>query len=120
VSLSEYGERPFSINQDISDSFTADGPNGNWKEAAVTNNQAFWMVRNGTISATNTTVSVDGTISTTWHVHDEFNFDPGPDRSKDYNYWVTLYHYFYADPLGIETVVTDAYWNETIPPQEKK
>jgi hypothetical protein len=121
VSLPEYGEQPFSINEDISDSFTADGPSGNWKQAAIEGNQAFWMVRNGTISATNTNVSADGTISTTWHIHDDFDFIPGPNRSKDYNDWATIIHFFYNDLLGgEESYPTDAYWNETIPRQEKK
>lgn len=79
------------------------------------------MVRNGDISATNTNVSADGTISTTWHIHDKFNFIPGPKRSKDYNRWATIIHFLYNDLLGAEeSYPTDAYWNETIPPQEKK
>lgn len=118
ASAPEYGEQPFSINEDISDSFTADGPNGNWKEAAVTGNQAFWMVRNGTLSATNTKVSADGTISTTWHINDNFDFIPGPDRSEDYNYWASKVHYIYNELLGAEeTFPADAYWKEIIPPQ---
>jgi len=116
----EYGKQAYSPS-DISDQFVADGPSGNWMEAAINGNQAFWMVRGGTISATNTNVSADGTIATTWHVQDNFDFIPGPDRSADYNFWASIVHYFYNDLLGAEeSFPTDAYWNESIPPQEKK
>lgn len=121
VSLPEYGERSFTINEGISDSFTANGPSGNWKQAALENNQAFWMVHTATLSATNTTVAADGTISTTWQIQDYFDFIPGPNHSDEYNRWASKVHYIYNDLLGAEeSYPTNAYWNDTIPPQEKK
>ncbi len=118
-----YGEQAFTVsdgNQILTQPFTAEGPSGNWIQAAIEGNQAFWMVRNGDISATNTTVSADGTISTTWHIHDDFDFIPGPNRSKEYNFFAAIIHFPYHDLLGAESFPTDAYWNEIIPPREKK
>jgi RHS repeat-associated protein len=123
TNVPEYRKQAYS-NVDVSDSFKADGPSGNWKQAAWEGNQAFWMVRHGDISATNIKVSADGTINTTWHIHDNFNFIPGPDRSKDYNKYATIVHFIYNDVLRAEeSFPTDAYWNETItpppPPEEE-
>jgi RHS repeat-associated protein len=116
----KYGEQSFSVQSSFPKQFTANGPSGNWLQAGLTNNQAFWMVHSGTISATNTQVSADGTISTTWHIHDNFDFIPGPDRSATYNSWASIVHLIYNDLLGAEeTYPTDAYWNETIPPKKK-
>jgi RHS repeat-associated protein len=116
----EYREQAFSINEDISDSFTAEGPSGNWIQAAIEGNQAFFMVRNGDISATNVKVSADGTIDLTWHTDDKFDFIPGPNRSKDYNFFASIWAPFYHGLLRAESVQTEANWNEIIPPQEKK
>jgi RHS repeat-associated protein len=116
----EYRKQAYS-NDDVSDQFTANGHSGNWKQAAQENNQAFWMVHTGIISATNIKVSADGTISTTWHIHDDFDFIPGPDHAEEYNYWASKVHYIYNELLGAEeSYPVDAYWNETIPPLEKK
>lgn len=115
-----YGKHDYS-HSDVTDQFTANGPSRNWKEAAITGNQAFWMVHTGTITATNIQVSADGSITTTWHIHDYFDFIPGPNHSDEYNYWATKVHYVYNNLLGAEeTYPTDAYWNATIPPQKKK
>jgi hypothetical protein len=114
----EYEEQAFSL-KDITDpnGFTANGPSGDWHQAAREGNQAFWMVHSGSISATNIKVSADGTISTTWHIHDYFDFIPGPDHSEEYNSWASKVHYIYNEILGAEeSYPTDTYWNETIPP----
>jgi hypothetical protein len=114
TSKPEYGEQSYSLN-DISDTFTANGPSGNWKQAAMEGNQAFWMVHSATISATNIKVTADGTISTTWHIHDDFDFVPGPTRSDEYNSWATKIHRIYNEILGAEeSYPTDAYWEDTI------
>lgn len=112
----EYREQPFSINEDITARFTADGPSGNWKQAFWEGNQAFFMVRNADISATNTNVSADGTISTTWHTDDKFDFIPGPNRSKDYNYFASIIYPIYNGLLRAESYQTEAHWNQIIPP----
>jgi RHS repeat-associated protein len=114
----EYEEQAFSLKV-ITDpnGFTANGPSGNWKQAAVTLNPAFWMVHTGQISATNIKVSADGTILTTWHIHDAFDFIPGPDHTEEYNKLASIIHpiyngFFHAE----ETYPTDAYWKQTILP----
>ena len=114
----KYGEQAYSP-ADVSGQFTANGPSRNWKQAAITGNQAFWMVHTANLSATNIKVSADGTVSIIWHVYDDFDFIPGPDHTEEYNDWASGVHYIYNDFLGAEeSFPTDAYWNETIPPQK--
>jgi RHS repeat-associated protein len=120
TSKPEYGNQAYSQN-DVSDQFTANGPSGNWVVAAGTGNPAFWMVHSATISATKITVSADGTISTTWHIHDKFDFIPGPNHSDGYNFLASIIHPIYNGLLHAEeTYPTDAYWDEIIPRHEKK
>jgi hypothetical protein len=116
----EYREQAYT-NEDISDQFTANGPSGNLKQAAIEGNQAFWMVHTAPISATSINVAADGTISTTWHIQDDFDFIPGPNHTEEYNKSASNVHFIYNELLGAEeSFPTDAYWNEIIPPQEKK
>jgi hypothetical protein len=113
----DYGEQSFSIPNDIPDKFTANGPSGNWKQAAETLNPAFWMVHTGEISATNIIVSGDGTISTTWHIHDHFDFIPGTDHTEEYNKWASIIHPIYNGLFHAEeSYPTDAYWKQIILP----
>jgi len=112
------GHCPICLVAILAKSFTANGPSGNWKEAAITLNQAFWMVHSATIYATNTKVSADGTVSTTWHIHDKFDFIPGPDHTDEYNKWASRVHHIYNDILGAkESYPTDAKWHQTILPE---
>jgi hypothetical protein len=111
-----YGNQSFSPQNVPSKQFTADGPSGDWNQAATTGNPAFWMVHTGEISATNTNVSGNGTISTTWHIQDQFDFIPGPDHSDTYNKWASIIHPIYNGLLHAEeTFPTDAYWKQVIP-----
>jgi hypothetical protein len=116
-----YGEQAFTIpdgNKLLAKTFTANGPSGNWKQAAITGNQAFWMVHSATLYATNTKVSEDGTISTTWHIRDKFDFIPGTDHTEEYNKWASRVHHIYNDILGAEeSYPTDAKWHQTILPE---
>jgi hypothetical protein len=75
------------------------------------------MVHTGSISATNIKVSADGTISTTWHIHDDFDFIPGLNHSDVYNNLAKPVHSIYNDKLHAEeSYPTDAHWNQTISP----
>ncbi|NPV85710.1 MAG: RHS repeat-associated core domain-containing protein, partial [Anaerolineae bacterium] len=114
-----YGHEAYSM-PDISENFTANGPGRKWWLAALEGNQAFFMVHTGTLSATNTTVAADGTISTTWIISD--NFDYLPDFKNhgfdEYNFFAVLIYPVYNVLLGAaEQYPTSASWQETIPPQ---
>jgi hypothetical protein len=118
---SDYRKKAYSYKDDISTGqFTANGPSRNFKQAAKEGNPAFWMVHTGELSATNTKVSADGTITTTCHIHDKFDFIPGPEHNQFYNFCATIIHPIYNGLLGAkESYPTDAYWNEIIPPKDK-
>jgi hypothetical protein len=125
----EYGNQPFVINGDYkSSTFTANGPSGNFLQAAGEGNPAFWMVHTGSISATDTKVSADGTISTTWKVDDHFDYIPDwtgridelktdPVRYFAYNGFAQLIAPLYHGILNADPYQTNAYWDETIPPE---
>jgi hypothetical protein len=116
---SEYGEQDFSL-KDISDKFTANGSTGKWYQAAWEGNQAFFMVHTGSLSATNIRVSADGTISTTWVVTDKFDYIPNAEKGFWYNFFAVPTYFFY-NIVGDaeEQYPTNAYWDETIPPEEE-
>jgi RHS repeat-associated protein len=118
---SKYGEEPFFIQKSDPKEFTANGPTGNWVQALVDGNQAFWTVHSSSITATNTTVSADGTISATWHIQDDFDFIPGPNHALPYNIWASLVHPIYNGIFAAkESFPIDVYWNQTHPPQKKE
>jgi hypothetical protein len=123
TSNSKYQKQPFEESISEPKDFTANGPDGNWVTGALTGNPSFWMVHTGTLYATNTSVSTDGTISTTWNIEDKFDYLP--DWREDFrtgaSYWA--YNSFaqiiapiYHGLLGAKPVPTNACWNQTIPP----
>jgi RHS repeat-associated protein len=113
-----YGQEAYflSDSEDLSSTFTANGSSRDWIQAALENNQAFFMVHTGTLSATNTTVAADGTISTTWKVSDNFDYLPDfEDHGFDYNFFAVLNYLGYNIVLGAkEQYPTNAYWQDTI------
>ena len=116
-----YGLEAYNVptSEDLSSTFTANGLSRDWKQAALENNQAFFMVHTGILSATNTTVTADGTISTTWKVSDNFDYLPDFEgHGFDYNFFAVLNYFGYNIVLGAENQYpTNAYWQDTIPPQ---
>ena len=126
-----YGKQAFSIpgnyptNDPKETGFTADGPSRNFAIGLLTQNPAFLMVHSANLYANNTTVSADGTISTTWKVVDDFDYLPewNNDSRKGLNYWEYNIGATIADPiyyglLGAKAQVpTTAEWNQTIPSQ---
>ena len=121
---SEYREQDFQLD-DISDSFTANGPSRSWSQAAKEGNHAFWMVHTGTVSATDIQVSADGTIETTWVVTDQFDYLPdwGNSGQRDgFSYWAyngyasVIYPLYNGVLCAKQQVPTNASWDETKPP----
>ena len=117
----EYGEQPFVLKNGPSEIFTANGPSRKWVIAALTGNQAFFMVHTATLQATNIRVSADGYISTTWKVDDYFDYIPDWDgKGWEYNHFAEFVQFFYNDLWGAkEQFPTSAHWNDTIPPVEQ-
>jgi hypothetical protein len=91
-------------------------------QAALENNQAFFMVHTGTLSATNTTVSADGTISTTWNISDKFDYKPDfKNKGFWYNFYAVINYTGYNIVLGSEEELqTDASWQDTITQDSEK
>jgi hypothetical protein len=114
-----YGKESYSA-PDTSDTFTANGPSGDWRQAALENNQAFFMVHTGSLSATKTSVGADGTLTTRWVVSDTFDYTPDFNgHGFAYNFFAVPIHLIYNTLLGAEErLPTNAYWDETIPPDE--
>jgi RHS repeat-associated protein len=118
---SKYGKESFSPELSPSEPFTADGPSGDWVQAATEGNQAFWVVHSGSVSADDVTVSADGTISATWHIQDDFDFIPGPDHSVPYNIIASIVNPLYSGLFGAKkSYRIDVHWKQTYPPQKKK
>lgn len=117
---SRYGHEAYTLpdSKDLSSSFNAVGSSGNWKQAALENNQAFWMVHNGALSATNTSVADDGTISTTWEINDSFDFIPNfQKRDLEYNLFAVPTYFIYNVIFGAkEKFPITAQWKEVISP----
>jgi len=98
-----------------------------FRQVAVEGNQAFWMVHTGTLCVTNTEVSANGTIATTWRVDDQFDYLPdwdNPARQANnsyyaYNHFAQIASFFYHSFLRAPQYPTNAYWDETIPPVEE-
>jgi len=120
-----YGEQAFSLQKDLEDQFTANGPNRSWSQAARAGNPAFWMVHTGNLSATDINVSANGTMEITWVVSDNFDYIPDWDNSGDrdgssywaYNIFATIIYPIYNDVLDAkEQVPVNAKWDETISP----
>ncbi len=122
-----YGQQSFSLPGNFGkENFTANGGSGIWWKGALERNQAFYMIHTGSLYATNTKVSTDGTIVTTWKIEDQFEYLPAWEDTfrQGANYWAyngyaqivaPIYHgLFRAKPFP-----TNAYWDETIPPVEK-
>jgi hypothetical protein len=117
-----YGQEAYSVpEEDLNASFNADGPSGNWKTAAFENNQAFWMVHNGNLSATNTSVTKNGAISTTWKITDSFDFIPDiKTRDVEYNLFAIPTYFAYNIIFGAKKEFPiNAYWNQIIPSTKK-
>ena len=125
--LPGYGEHDFSISTSdkFSHTFTADGPSRDFLIGLLNGNPAFLMVHTATLYATNTTVSANRTISTTWEVKDQFDYQPAwndhTTRSGknyyEYNLGAMVSWPIYYGMLHAEREVPDtAKWNQTIPP----
>ncbi len=121
-----YGKEAFNIPSEGPEGFTANGPDGNWVTGAVTRNPSFWMVHTANLYATNTHVSADGTISTTWKVEDQFDYLPAWDDDFRtgasywaYNGFAQLISPIYHGLLQAEPLSTNACWNKTYPPEKK-
>jgi hypothetical protein len=121
-----YGEEAFSLQKDLEDKFTANGPSRSWSQAALEGNPAFWMAHTGKVSATDINVSADGTIDLTWVVTDNFDYIPdwGNSGGRDgssywaYNIFATVVYPIYNGVLGAkEQVPVNAKWDETRPPE---
>lgn len=86
-------------------------------QAALEPNQAFYMVHSSSVSATNTSVAEDGTISTTWVVEDTFDYLPKKNQDIVYNTFAVIVYFGYNIVLGAEDELpTTASYQETIPP----
>jgi RHS repeat-associated protein len=116
-----YGFEAFDLPDSIeySEDINTHGPSRNWKQAVLENNQAFWMVHDANIYATDISVSSDGTISTTWMVDDTFENSPSRYRDLEYNICAVLTYIPYNIILGSKAVKTNAYWNDIIPPKKE-
>jgi hypothetical protein len=116
-----YGKEAYTISDSskYSRMFNAVSASGNWKQAAYENNQAFWMVHNGNLSATKTTVTKEGTISTTWKITDSFDFVPDfKKRSFEYNLYAVPTYFAYNIIYGAKKKIpVNAYWKDTISPK---
>ncbi len=114
-----YGQESYKPDIDYQVMFNAVGPSGSWKQAALENNQAFWMVHNGTLSASNTSVTKDGVISTTWKVTDSFDFIPDfKKRDFEYNLFAVPTYFAYNIIFGAKKQFPiNASWKETISPK---
>lgn len=84
------------------------------------------MVHTASLYATNTHVSADGTISTTWKFEDQFDYLPawGDHFRTGASYWVyngfaQLIAPIYPGLLQAEPLSTNACWNQTHPPEKK-
>ena len=125
----KYGQQPFVPGQDVSATFTAGDVDGSWVKGALTGNPSFYMVHTGTLYASNTKVSADGTISTTWKVEDSFDYLPAWDdhetRPNIVNYLAYNGYTLFIDPIYYDllhaepTIPTNAYWDQVIPPEKK-
>jgi hypothetical protein len=117
----KYGKEAYSA-PDIWDTFTANGPSGDWQQAGLENNQAFFMVHTGNLSATNTSVTEDGTILTTWVVSDSFDYIPDfRKKGFAYNFYAVPTYFVCNLVLGAEDrLSTSASWQETIPPSQEE
>jgi len=121
---SKYGEQAYTIPDGKAwDDFTANGPSKKWYIGFVTGDEGFRMVHTATLYATNTKVSKDGTISTTWKVDDNFDYLPAwSDHSrKGLHYWAynigaAVSSPIYNGLLGAKKQIqTNAYWDDIIP-----
>ncbi|MBI1793413.1 MAG: hypothetical protein HYR70_04395 [Chloroflexi bacterium] len=121
-----YGNKAFSIPSDYAGhktedgfdgNFTANGPSRNYAIGLLTQNPAFLMVHSATLYATNTTVSADGKISTTWKVKDQFDYLPDWNNHQRSHYWeynigATLSYPIYYGWLNAKSQVPiTAEWN---------
>jgi hypothetical protein len=117
----KYEEQSFSPKTDPSP-FTADGPSRNFVTGLLTGNPAFLMVHSANLYATNTKVSANGTITTTWEVSDNFDYLPDWNNHQRPHYWeynigATLsYPIYYGFLRAKPQVPTTAEWNQTILP----
>jgi hypothetical protein len=119
---SRYGKEAFTLSNDPSERFAANGPGRNFVSGLVTSNPAFLMVHTAKIYATNTKVSADGTISTTWKVDDQFDYvaDWGNHDREGFHYWAynigaEISSLIYYDLLRAKKQVkTTASWKQTI------
>jgi len=122
----QYQKQPFEVPISEPEGFTANGPDENWVTGALTGNPSFWMVHTANLYATNTHVSADGTISTTWKVEDQFDYLPawGDHFRTGSSYWAyngfaQLIAPIYHGLLQAEPLSTNACWNQTHPPETK-
>lgn len=108
--------------------FTANGPDGNWVTGAIKGNPSFWMVHTATLYATNAKVSANGTITATWRIDDKFDYIPDwkgriselrsdPVRYFAYNGFAQLIAPLYHGLLQAPPYRTNAYWDQTHPPE---
>lgn len=83
------------------------------------------MVHTANLFATDTKVTQDGTISTTWKISDKFDYYPYWNKNKTlsqnllYNGHSFLISPIYHGLFGATQVKTNADWNQTYPPVEK-
>jgi hypothetical protein len=118
-----YGKQAFSIDSG-NKMFTAGDINGSWVLGALTGNPSFYMVHTAILYDTNTRVSANGTISTTWEVRDNFDYIPawGDHTTRPnllnylaYNIGATLVSPIYYGLLGAKPQIpTTANWDQTI------
>ncbi len=125
-SYPQYQKQPFEVPISKPEGFTANGPDENWVTGALTGNPSFWMVHTANLYATNTIVSEDGTISTTWIIEDQFDYLPAWDDHFRtgasywaYNSFAQLIAPIYHGLLQAEPLSTKACWNQTHPPENK-
>jgi RHS repeat-associated protein len=126
----EYGTEAFSIDNSNSpyDTFTADGPGRSWAKGLAEQNPAFLMMHRATLYATDTHVTADGTISTTWEARDQFDYIPdllntGGRSLKNYLAYnagaIVMAPIYYGMLHARPQVRTTADWNQTIFPSAK-
>jgi hypothetical protein len=91
-SFPNYGKKTFSVGElappDPTEGIQA-GDHGGMLQGIFSGDQNFWNVKAAYLYSSKSYVSADGTITTTWQLHDSFDFEPdwSGNTRQGWNYW---------------------------------